>query len=127
MAAAISMAIFFLSVITIVVITMGSLPDTVEGLYVGLAATWGIFGVLAFSNPRGSSVGLGFEELSVLEYAMTQCKIIVSSYLKLSFWPSPLVFDYGWPIVRDFGQVVPYALVLAVLLILGLVLFLVSG
>ena len=87
------------------------------GLYLGLAGTWIIFGVLAFSNPRGTTVGFSFAGLTWVEYAMTQCKIIVSSYLKLSFWPNPLVFDYGWPIVRNFGQVVPYALVLVVLLI----------
>ena len=87
------------------------------GLYGGLAATWIIFGVLAFSNPRGSTVGFSFAGLSWFEYVMTQCKIIVGSYLKLSIWPYPLVFDYGWPIVRSFGQVVPYALVLVGLLI----------
>ena len=91
------------------------------GLYVGLATTWLIFGGLAFSAPRGNSVGFGVPGLTCIEYAMTQCKIIVSSYLKLSFWPWPLVFDYGWPMVRSFAHVVPHALVLIAMLIATLV------
>ena len=87
------------------------------GLYAGLAATWIIFVGIALSAPRGSTVGFGFSGLGWLEYSMTQCKVIVSTYLKLSFWPSPLILDYGWPIVERFGDVVPYALVLAALLI----------
>ena len=87
------------------------------GLYAGLAATWVIFGALALSAPRGSTVGFGFSGLGWIEYSMTQCKVIVSTYLKLSFWPSPLIFDYGWPIVSSFGDIVPHVLVLAALLI----------
>ena len=87
------------------------------GLYGGLAGTWVIFGVLAFTSPRGESVSFAFEDLSWLEYAMTQCQVIVGYYLKLSFWPYPLVLDYGWPIVRSFGQIVPHALVLVTLLV----------
>ncbi len=65
------------------------------GLYAGLAATWVIFGGLAFFAPRGKSVGFGSPGLTGLEYAMTQCKVIVNYYLKLSFWPHPLLLDYG--------------------------------
>ena len=86
-----------------------------RGLYAGLACTWIIFGILALTAPRGSSVGFDFAEVSSLEYAMTQCKAIVWYYLKLSFWPDPLVFDYGQPIVRNFVEIVPHVLVLAVL------------
>ena len=87
------------------------------GLYGGLAATWLIFGVLAFSAPRGHSVEFDFLSSTWLDYTITQCKVIVSYYLKLSFWPYPLVLDYGWPIVRSFGQIVPHALVLVTLLV----------
>ena len=86
------------------------------GLYVGLVATWIIFCGLALSAPRGQSVSFGYPGLTWIEYAMTQCQIIVSSYLRLSFWPNPLVLDYGWPIVRSFGQVLPHASVLILLL-----------
>ena len=86
------------------------------GFYGSLAATWLILGVLAFSAPRGGSVGFGFEGLGWIEYAMTQCRVIVSSYLKLSFWPHPLVLDYGWPMAEKLGDVWSYALVLVGLL-----------
>jgi Tfp pilus assembly protein PilF len=87
------------------------------GLHVGLAATWLIFGGLAFFAPRGESVGFDYPDLTGPQYAITQCKVIVSDYLKLSFWPHPLVLDYGWPIVKNFSYVVPHALVLVVLLV----------
>ena len=86
------------------------------GLYVGLAATWVIFGALAWTTPRGKSVGFGFVQLSSLEYAMIQSKAIVWYYLKLSFWPHPLVLDYGWPIAPSFGEIVLYTIVLVGLL-----------
>lgn len=32
-------------------------------------------------------------------------------YLRLSFWPHPLVLDYGWPVARSLGEILPGALV----------------
>ena len=87
-----------------------------RGLYLGLASTWIVLGALALTAPRGESVGFGFQNLTWFEYALTQCKVIVSHYLTLSFWPHPLVLDYGWPIARTFGEVGLYAAVLVVLL-----------
>lgn len=71
-------------------------------LYLGLFSTWGIFIALAWSGPRSGSVGFGFGNIGPLDYARTQCQVILH-YIRLCFWPSPLVFDYGWPIVRSFA------------------------
>ncbi|MBI5845384.1 MAG: tetratricopeptide repeat protein [Deltaproteobacteria bacterium] len=49
-------------------------------------------------------------DLNRLNYAMTQPAVLVH-YLKLAFWPRPLVFDYWWPIEKGLGFI-PYALVL---------------
>lgn len=86
------------------------------GLYAGLAGTWVLFGVLAWTAPRGESVGFGHEGLTAWVYGLTQCKVIVLYYLKLAFWPRGLVLDYGWPICTSIGEVWLYAMVLLGLL-----------
>jgi tetratricopeptide (TPR) repeat protein len=63
-------------------------------LYAGLAATWLVLPLLVMStHGRGGSAGFG-RGMSAWSYALTQFPAIVH-YLRLSFWPSPLVFDYG--------------------------------
>ena len=61
-------------------------------------------------------MGFGFENMTVLDYAKIQCNVIVPYYLKLSFWPHPLVLDYGWPTAKGFAELVPHAAVLVGLL-----------
>jgi Flp pilus assembly protein TadD len=46
--------------------------------------------------------------MTPLDYAKTQCKVIIR-YLRLTFWPSGLVFDYAWPPARSFAQFAPWA------------------
>ncbi len=66
-------------------------------LYVGLAATWLILSVLVATTPR-TGTGFGFEGLTPWDYLKTEAGVIVY-YLRLSFWPHPLVIDYfDWPI-----------------------------
>jgi tetratricopeptide (TPR) repeat protein len=66
-------------------------------LHLGLATSWILLGTLIMgSGSRGASVS--FERVSWLDYAMTQTSAI-THYLRLAFWPSGLVFDYG-PIVE---------------------------
>ena len=86
------------------------------GFYVGLGCTWVLVGALAWFAPRGGSVGFDDPNLTSWVYAMTQCKIIVSHYLKLIFWPVGLTLDYGWPIAKNFTEIAPYAVVLGGLL-----------
>ena len=49
-------------------------------------------------------VGFGLKSTSPLEYLRTQPQIILY-YMRLAVWPSPLVFDYGWPVENDFTQI----------------------
>jgi tetratricopeptide (TPR) repeat protein len=84
--------------------------------YVALGATWLLLAALVVhSGDRGATAGLRIPGLTSWTYALTQCRAIVH-YLRLAFWPSPLVFDYGTEIVRDLGAVAPQALSLCVLL-----------
>ncbi len=65
-------------------------------LYAGLALTWAAAALLQLAAPRGYSVSLTNAVLSPLGYLQRQTVGIVT-YLKLAVWPSPLVFDYGFP------------------------------
>jgi protein O-mannosyl-transferase len=84
------------------------------GLYLGLAATWIILAISSAAGPRSASVGFA-HGISAFDYAKNQCLAILT-YLKLAFWPHPLLLDYGTPQSLPVGQVAPYAAALAVLL-----------
>ena len=66
-----------------------------RGFYAALAATWILLGGLLASTGgnRGGSAGLGVD-ISWWDYVLTQFPALVH-YVRLSFWPAPLVFDYG--------------------------------
>jgi len=81
--------------------------------YLALAATWLplVWLVVGASNRGGTAgfgVGVGF-----LQYAVTQFEA-VTRYLALSFWPHPLVIDYGAHWAAALPDLVPYVLVVAV-------------
>ncbi len=84
-------------------------------LYAGLAGSWLLLAALVASGAHHESAGFGLS-VTPWEYARTQAGVIVY-YLRLSFWPSPLVVDYyDWPIARTAAAVVPpAALVLGLL------------
>ena len=85
-------------------------------LYAGLAASWLLLAGLVVAGSRSHSVSLGYEELSPIAYLRTQAGVIVH-YLRLAFWPSPLVIDYDdWPVAAGWGAVAPQAALLAALL-----------
>lgn len=84
-------------------------------LYAGLASTWALLAMLVVSAAgRSGTVGFG-SSMAWWSYALTQCKAVVH-YLRLAFWPYPLVFDYGMVSVKSFLPVAPQAGLLAVLL-----------
>jgi tetratricopeptide (TPR) repeat protein len=63
-------------------------------LYGCLAATWGALALLVLStHGRGGTAGFG-SGVAWWGYALAQAPAIVH-YLRLCFWPHPLVFDYG--------------------------------
>ncbi len=66
-------------------------------LYVGLAATWLILAVLV-ARTSHDMTGVGMQELTSWDYLKTEAGVIIY-YLRLCFWPHPLVIDYfDWPI-----------------------------
>ncbi len=88
----------------------GSWRDAVRRrapLYVGLAATWVVLGVLVVSGPRAAVGGLG-AGVPVWTYLLNQAAMIVE-YLRLAFWPSSLVVFYGWPLALTLGDVASQA------------------
>jgi Flp pilus assembly protein TadD len=83
-------------------------------LYGALACTWGLLAYLmAGSAGRGGSVGFGLP-VTPWQYALTQLGVI-THYLRLAFWPSGLVLDYGWPMASSMNQILPGAVVIGVL------------
>ena len=83
-------------------------------LWLLLAATWLLLAVVYhMSRNRGGSAGFGLG-ITVWEYARTQFGCIIH-YLRLAFWPSPLVLDYGSPIARKAAEIVPYAIAVSAL------------
>jgi tetratricopeptide (TPR) repeat protein len=81
-------------------------------LYIGLAATWIVLVACVASGDRGASVTERYADVSRVDYARTQLGV-VAHYLRLAFWPRPLVLDYDWPIASRWEEVaLPAAVVL---------------
>jgi tetratricopeptide (TPR) repeat protein len=71
--------------------------------YLVLASTWVLLAVcIIWTGKRGSTVGYN-EFASWWRYGMTQGFAIIH-YLRLVFWPSPLVLDYGKTLAADFAD-----------------------
>jgi tetratricopeptide (TPR) repeat protein len=89
----------------------GSLKESLRRrwrLWLALASTWLLLALLHhMSRNRGGSAGFGLG-ITAWAYARTQFGCIVH-YLRLAFWPNPLVLDYGYPIARTPAEIVPYA------------------
>ena len=84
-------------------------------IHVALFSTWIILALLvAGTQSRGGTAGFS-AGISPWHYALTQCEALVH-YLRVAFWPVPLVFDYGTPVVRDLATVAPHAVLLLALL-----------
>jgi len=84
-------------------------------LHAALAATWVVMAGLLLSRPASQSVAFATEQVSPAAYMRTQPGVILH-YLRLAFWPAPLVFDYGWPEAKTFWQVLPPSAGVAALL-----------
>ena len=85
-------------------------------LYAGLALTWAMLAALIWSGPRSSSAGFS-AGVSAWTYLLNQT-VMITRYLRLTVWPSPLVVDYGLPRALTLGDVVPYAALVVALLAL---------
>lgn len=84
--------------------------------YAALAATWLIVVALLWQSGgnRGGSVGFGVG-LDPWAYWLTQFQA-VATYLRLTVWPEPLVFEYGTLLVGDLVDVAVEALLVLTLL-----------
>jgi tetratricopeptide (TPR) repeat protein len=85
-----------------------------RGYYAALAATWLLLAglVLSSGGARGGAAGTA-TGITPWTYALTQCEAI-GTYLKLTFWPAPLVLDYGTGVVTNLGAVLPQAVLVLV-------------
>jgi Flp pilus assembly protein TadD len=81
--------------------------------YAGLALTWLVLGLL-LATMRVENQTVLIAGLTPWRYAITQFGVIVH-YLRLSFWPHPLVFDYLWPLADRVSTVVPWVIVVLAL------------
>lgn len=83
-------------------------------LYSGMALSWAVLAVLLVSGPNYYA-GLDNARYTLSEYIRTQPGVILH-YLGLCLWPHPLVLDYGWPVARTAGEIIPGAVVVGALL-----------
>ncbi|MBI2871519.1 MAG: tetratricopeptide repeat protein [Candidatus Omnitrophica bacterium] len=77
-----------------------------RALYLGLASTWFLFAAFLLAQPptAASSAGFSYEYVTPLQHLSAQPGVILH-YLKLVFWPHPLVLDYSWRVPRHFMEV----------------------
>ena len=84
-------------------------------LHLSLAATWGVLVWSLAGADRGEFVGFGAQGISGWSWLLTQSEVLLH-YLRLVFWPYPLVLDASdWPIAGGLGEVWPSALVILLL------------
>ena len=73
--------------------------------YLALAATWLLLAALVVQNSGARGVAAGFGlGVTPWHYLLRQSEAIVL-YLRLSFWPHPLVLDYGTAVPTSLAEV----------------------
>lgn len=95
--------------------SVGELWQKRRALYVGLAATWLLLVAANIGGPRFRSAGFT-AGVSPVTYLLNQGPMI-ATYLKLAFWPHPLVLDYGLTEPIAWSTALPGVLLVAVLLV----------
>lgn len=83
-------------------------------LYVGLACSWLVLGILLAGAPRSGTTGFTVTVRSS-DYLVTEASVILH-YLRLSIWPHPLILDYSWPIQTSWRESVLPLIAMATLL-----------
>ena len=78
-------------------------------IHAALAATWIVFAALAVATGLAHR-GVGYRgyagDLGWVDYVLTEFRAVLV-YLRLSLWPSPLIFDYGGVFVRTLAGAAP--------------------
>jgi tetratricopeptide (TPR) repeat protein len=86
-----------------------------RGFHLALAATWlPLAALVTGAANRGGTAGFGVG-VTPWAYAAAQCRA-VGQYLRLSFWPAGLVFDYGDQAAAHLAGALLPAIVLLILL-----------
>jgi len=101
------------------IFVVDSLKDAVRSrwrFYAGLASTWLILAALLRSGPRVHSAGFS-AGVHPWTYLLNQT-VMITEYLRLALWPRSLVLNYGSPLPLSLGDVMPYALLVVVLLLI---------
>jgi len=85
-----------------------------RALYVAMGVTWGLLALLVLST------GLVFRQAEMgapdpWSYARSQPGVILH-YLRLCVWPTSLCMNYAWPVAHTFGEVLPGAIAIGLLL-----------
>jgi len=84
-------------------------------LYLGLAATWLILIAVVLVGARSAVAGFS-SGVSPWTYLLNQA-VVITHYLRLSFWPRGLVVFYGWPAQLTLGDVAPYGILILTLFV----------
>jgi tetratricopeptide (TPR) repeat protein len=84
--------------------TFASAWNAKKSYFLSLALTWIILALcLAQSGSRGNTAGLQ-SGVPWIHYIYTQT-FALTQYVRLMFWPSPLVFDYGRELIQSFSPI----------------------
>jgi len=88
-------------------------------LYSCLAVTWlGLTLLYLTTNPEegwAPTAGFFYGGTTSWHYALTETAVVLH-YIRLAFWPAPLVFDYEWKFVQSARDVIPQVIAILVLL-----------
>lgn len=89
-------------------------------LHLALLATYGVLAACLLNGPEEyvRDVGFHLETIRPEDYFLNQGKVILH-YLRLTFWPRALVFDYGWPAEATQDLLLPWMILLALLAAAG--------
>ncbi len=88
----------------------GDATPSKRPLYIGLFAAWAPLITLVAGGARTGSAGFGFSEWPWWGYLATQAEVL-PHYLRLVFYPAPLVLDYDWSKASVSDMLVPGLLI----------------
>ena len=93
-------------------------------LYLAIGSSWLWFAPSVsrwvIPNPEHpSSMGFNLKTITPWEYLRTEPEVLLH-YIRLSFWPDELCFDYAWRIQHDPSVYLPLGAVILVIAALGL-------
>lgn len=93
-------------------------------LYGALSMLWPvmIFFLLTTQPEIIPTAGFAYQGLNWQNYAATQCSVVLY-YVRLAWWPYPLVFDYDWPLADKPLEIIVPLLVLWLMFSLSLSLY----